>query len=1321
MALLVAAAVCAAGGPASAQVRPVLTDQAALSLGLPSTYDFGDGGGLGARSVNGDVVFTDDSRVAIFLKRSGSSIVRLLQVGDAVPGIANTYIDYLYPPMINATGVVCLQIGYSTGVVGSTAIVTYSGSTYTTVVQGSDAVAGVPGAVFGRGISLRSFNNAGDVAFTSTLLPLGVLSGTPVTTLFISLAGSTPVRVIGAGDVATGTGGLTVVSFTPSTINTAGEVLFTASLTNGSATTYGVFVGSTSGVRKIVANGDAKPGGGTFSLTSSAGTAFINNLGTVAYTDAVKDVIYVHTVASGMTPTVTLATAVPSPLDSRTLTALTLGGINDSGVMAFSGTLTGTSTNNNALFRYTPSEALFLVAYKGQTAPVSGGAVYYNFQRMQLNSLGDIAFYSSSSTSTASIGIFKSPVGDYVSAVATVGMSTGLSGGGTFKSPNYLALGEDGVVYVESLVEGGAARSLLFSTAPSTYGPIVSTADALPSGARVTSRTSTVSGAGEYALFGAQYAGGPASFVLHHTASATTTRVAGIGDAAPGGGVITAFADFHEASLNAGGTVVFGAWVDGTSGYLLAWSQATGLIQVAGPGDTEPTSGNTFTGAYPPISPSRTGKSTVNVNGQVAFRGTFSTTDAGLYVATPSEAIGKIVRANSSSPYGDAAPSGGQFYSIARFLINAQGQVAFQAQTRTTDGNRYDGIFIATTTPGSLQTVWISSAPTTTAISTLAALDDDGRVVFFAPGAGGLTNLYVGTGGGTPVAVATNGAAAPAGGNYAFTATSMDADVNVLGDIVFQAPMSGGTATTGLFLYRRSSGLIESIAVSGQSAPDTGLLFSSLPATINAIPGETFAIGPTGEVMFWSYIEQSGVHFVALYRYGVDTVLEKLAHRGDAAVDSGDGTYANFSQAPGAGRAGLFFFRAYVVGGSFTTAIYTSQLETLSVSSLTANRTSPSTIGTAITWTATAVGGRWPLQYKFYRYKNGVGWAMVQDYSTSRTYTWTPTEDDSGTYTVQVWVKSRGSANPQDAWRNSTAMTIPNPIVFQSITTNRTSPMPCGGDVIWTANVTGGQAPLQYQFWRYKNGVGWTMAQAYSTTKTYTWSTTCADAGTYTVQVWVRNAGSTATYDAWQNSAAMTVAGALSLTSVTANRTSPYGCGTVPITWTATSTGGLPPVQYQFSRYKNGVGWSTVQTYSTSNTYTWTPSCAEAGTYTIQAWARAAGSTASYDAWVNSTPMIVSNPITISGVTPSPGSPAAAGTPITWTASVSGGAAPLSYQFWLYSPGTGWSVLRSYSTTNTASWTPSTPGTYTVQVWIRNAGSGASYDAWQNSAAFIVQ
>jgi hypothetical protein len=50
---------------------------------------------------------------------------------------------------------------------------------------------------------------------------------------------------------------------------------------------------------------------------------------------------------------------------------------------------------------------------------------------------------------------------------------------------------------------------------------------------------------------------------------------------------------------------------------------------------------------------------------------------------------------------------------------------------------------------------------------------------------------------------------------------------------------------------------------------------------------------------------------------------------------------------------------------------------------------------------------------------------------------------------------------------------------------------------------------LQYQFWRL-DADGWHMVQDYCSMNSYTWKPTLADVGPHSIQVWIRNAGSTA-------------------------------------------------------------------------------------------------------------------------------------------------------------------------------------------------------------------
>jgi len=191
-----------------------------------------------------------------------------------------------------------------------------------------------------------------------------------------------------------------------------------------------------------------------------------------------------------------------------------------------------------------------------------------------------------------------------------------------------------------------------------------------------------------------------------------------------------------------------------------------------------------------------------------------------------------------------------------------------------------------------------------------------------------------------------------------------------------------------------------------------------------------------------------------------------------------------------------------------------------------------------------------------------------------------------------------------------------------------------------------------------------------------------------------------------------------SITSLVASPALPQPAGTA-ITWTATATGGVAPLQYAFYLYTAATNsWSLPQPFSTSNTWTWTP--AQPGQYAVQVWVKNNGSTAAYDTWAGSGSFTIGTPPTVT-LTASPTPPQPAGTAITWTATATGGVAPLQYAFYLYTAATNsWSLRQPFSTSNTWTWTPAQPGQYAVQVWVKNNGSTAAYDTWAGSGSFTI-
>ena len=127
------------------------------------------------------------------------------------------------------------------------------------------------------------------------------------------------------------------------------------------------------------------------------------------------------------------------------------------------------------------------------------------------------------------------------------------------------------------------------------------------------------------------------------------------------------------------------------------------------------------------------------------------------------------------------------------------------------------------------------------------------------------------------------------------------------------------------------------------------------------------------------------------------------------------------------------------------------------------------------------------------------------------------------------------------------------------------------------------------------------------------------------------------------------------------------------------------------------------------------PSFVAPGTYQLRLLANDG-----YTSLATSNSFTVTGSVTLTNFSATPSLPLQTGDEVTWRATAVGGIGPLQYQFWLLEPGTGWRVLREWSAPNVATWTPTTPGSYIVQVWVRSAGSSLPFEAWAGLGPFSV-
>jgi hypothetical protein len=297
------------------------------------------------------------------------------------------------------------------------------------------------------------------------------------------------------------------------------------------------------------------------------------------------------------------------------------------------------------------------------------------------------------------------------------------------------------------------------------------------------------------------------------------------------------------------------------------------------------------------------------------------------------------------------------------------------------------------------------------------------------------------------------------------------------------------------------------------------------------------------------------------------------------------------------------------------------------------------------------------------------------------------------------------------------------PVTSAVMTANLTSPQNTGTAITFTANGTGGVAPNQFKFFVQPSGASPQIVRDWSTTNTYAW--TPAVAGNYTIIVWARSAGITT--DVAQASAQVAYVintppiSPVTSATLTPNLASPQNANT-PVTFTASGTGGVAPRQFKFFVQQGTGAVQLAQDWSTATTYTWTP--ATAASYTVTVWARSAGVTtdaaqaSAQVAYVINTPPI--SPVTTVTLTPNLASPQNANTPITFTASGTGGVAPRQFKFFVQQETGAAQVAQDWSTATTYTWTPATAASYTVTVWARSAGVTGDAAQASSQLAYVV-
>ena len=669
--------------PAPPLMTAVASQSKVLSDALPSTFGLPTVDAWGG----GTYAFMTGGQTAAFVRPPGASTFsRLLQSGDPLTGVPSSRVDLILAIKAGSGGTVALLVDYLSGDSTKNALLTYSGTTPAKVALSTDVAPASGGAVFGRTMTLIGVNASGAVSFAAPLTPVAPLvTAADNPAIFVAPAGGSPVRVVGPGATGPDTKGGILSGITPLAFNDLGEVLFKATVTGGTGG-YGLFVGTTAGLRKIASTTDSNLVGGSFSFSSSSFSstaARLNNLGDVVFSDSGR--IYLSRSGQSLSVIVTSATTAPAPLDTRTVSSISaISAFNDSSSILFVAGLTG---SNQAVLRYSPGSPLVMPAYRGQNIPGSATLSFSGFQSLSMNNAGDVAFYGSVTgvNQTFYGGVFKQPAGDVLALVVQENASTP-GGVAAFKTANYCELLPDGAVYFESTLKSGIPTAGAFRVVGTTIETLLLDTDEMPGTATVTMRSLFPRGSGHYVGFVARRAGGHLGLFVHNVPSGVTSKVVVDGEYQS----LTNSQMNVSASLvsvGAKGVVVFAATPSSTtSTSLYAWAPNQGLTKVVSPGDAVPGTAVTFwtvslaSSLLPPM----------NGSNLVLFKGTYSG-GTGLFVAVPGQAPMAAVKS------GDVVSGTETFTtnSFGAFLLNDAGQVVFSGPTSAVSS----GIFVVT--PGS--------------------------------------------------------------------------------------------------------------------------------------------------------------------------------------------------------------------------------------------------------------------------------------------------------------------------------------------------------------------------------------------------------------------------------------------------------------------------------------------------------------------------------------------------------------------------------------------------------------------------------------------
>lgn len=368
-------------------------------------------------------------------------------------------------------------------------------------------------------------------------------------------------------------------------------------------------------------------------------------------------------------------------------------------------------------------------------------------------------------------------------------------------------------------------------------------------------------------------------------------------------------------------------------------------------------------------------------------------------------------------------------------------------------------------------------------------------------------------------------------------------------------------------------------------------------------------------------------------------------------------------------------------------------------------------------------------EYKFFVRPPHGSWTAMTGYGPG-TWSW-QTPATGGTYGIGVWARQKGSTAPYEAYWLGTFDLLELSCDSADLMAIPGAPQPAGTTIAFTATSTRCPNP-RYRFLVQAPGSSWSFRSTWSSSNSWAWHTAGLARGLYQVGVWVREATSPHSYDAYSvttftigstaNCSTATLTPALPSPEPLQVATNPglqieldagvYSCGTIPPPFQNCPTGEVCPL-FMYWLKPPGLAWGIQVAWTNRSAVTWDTTHELPGTYELGVWVKPGTSTSPhYSSYFIRTFTLTRNQCTAATINTQPTSPQPPGTTIAiqgggFQCGPTGADTGGSSEFWILPPGGTWQVLAPYIALATGySWdtTGMAPGPYQIGVWVSGYG-----------------